>query len=102
MVAVLSVEGLHVERQARIDGEGLMELTHQLGVENADLFRREGGPEHQEGSARYVEGHARQGLVHREMDVGIARDALFIAKRLQDGLTERDARILGRMMLVHM
>ena len=36
------------------------------------------------------------------MDVGIARDALFIAKRLGDSLAERDPGVLCRMMLVHM
>src|SRR5215213_2938379 len=91
MVAVLAVERLHVQGQARIDGERLEELAHQLGVENADLLRREGGPEHEEGAARDVEGDARQGLVHRQMDVGIARDALFIAKRLQDRLPQGDS-----------
>src|SRR5215213_6663 len=102
MVAVLAIERFHVQGQARIDGKRLIELTHQIGVENTDLLRGEGGPEHQEGAARYVERDARQGLIHRTMDVGIARDALFIAKRLQDGLTQRNPGILGRMMLVHM
>ena len=48
----------------------------------------------QEGPAGNVDGTAGQGLVHGEMAVGIARDALAIAERLGNRLAEDDAAIL--------
>ena len=43
---------------------------------------------------------ARQRLVHRHMHVGIAGDALHVAERLLDRLAERDADVLGGVVVV--
>ena len=43
-----------------------------------------------------------QRLVHRQMHVGIAGDAAHVAERLLDGLAERDADILGGVVVVDM
>ena len=45
---------------------------------------------------------ARQRLVHRHVHVGIAGDALHVAERLLHRLAERDADILGGVVMVDM
>ena len=49
-----------------------------------------------------VDRGARAGLVHDEVDGGVADDAAAVAQRLVDRLAERDADILGRVVLVDM
>ena len=73
---------------------------HQLGVEGADLVARELDLEHQERPARDVDRDAGQRLVHRQMHVGIAGDALHVAERLLHRLAERDADVLGGVVVV--
>ena len=43
-----------------------------------------------------------QRLVHRQVDIGVAGDALLVAERLQERLADRDAGVLGRVVLVDM
>ncbi len=45
---------------------------------------------------------ARQRLVHRHMHVGVAGDALHVAERLLHRLAERDADVLGGVVVVDM
>ena len=98
MVVVDPIEGFHMQGQPGVHGEGLEELPHQLGVEFADLGRVELGPEHEEGPAGDVHGHPGQGLVHGQMHIGVAGDALHVAERLADRLAQRDAHILHRVV----
>ena len=95
-----AVERLDVQRHAGVHRERLEPLLHQLGVERADLVARELGLEHEKRPARNVDRHARQRLVHRHVHVGVARDALHVAERLLHRLAERDADVLGRVVLV--
>ncbi len=53
-------------------------------------------------AARHIDGDARQRLVHRQVDIGIARNAALVAERLPDRLAERNAGILDRVMVVDM
>ena len=99
-MAVGPVERLDVQRQARIAGEGLEELAHQLSVERADPLGRKLGPEDEERPARHVERDAGQGLVHRQEAVGVAGHAAFVAERFRERLAEGDADVLNRMMIV--
>src|SRR5829696_5777682 len=100
VVAVRAVQRLDVQGDAAVHGKGLEELAHELGVEHADLLAREDSLEDQERPARDVERHARQGLVHRQVHVRVADDALLVAKRLRERLAERDAGVLGGVVLV--
>ena len=100
MVIVCPVQHLDMQRDAGVHGERLEPLLHQLGVEGADLVAAELGLEHQERPARHVDGDARQRLVHRHMHVGIAGDALHVAERLLHRLAERDADVLGGVVVV--
>src|SRR6185312_14942649 len=89
-----------MQGDAGIHGEGLEPLLHQLGVEGADLVAHELGVEHQIRPAGYVDGNAGQRLVHRHVHVGVAGDALHVAERLLHRLAERDADVLGRVVMV--
>ncbi len=91
-----------VQRDAGVHGERLEPFLHQFGVERADLVAHELGLEHQERPARDVDRHARQRLVHRHVHVGVAGDALHVAERLLHRLAERDADILGGVVVVDM
>ena len=72
-------------------------------VSNAPIFSAgKLRPEDEERPAGDVEGDARQRLVHRQMDVGIAADALLVAERLHERLAERDAGVLDRVVVVDM
>src|SRR5262245_28821004 len=83
-------------------GEGLEPLTKQLGVHFADLRAGELDLPHQEGPARYVERDPGQRLVHWQIGRAIAGDARLVAERLGHRLAERDARILGGVVVVDM
>ena len=93
---------LDMQRDAGIHREGLEPLADQLGVEGADLVAPELRLEHQERPAGHVDRDARQRLVHRQVHVGIAGDALHVAERLLHRLAERDADILGGVVVVDM
>ena len=54
------------------------------------------------GPARYVERGARQRLVHRQIGMRIAHDAVLVAQRLRHRLAQRDAAILDGVVLVDM
>jgi propanediol utilization protein len=102
VVIVCPVQSLRVQCDAGIHGEGLKPFLHQLGVELAHLVAHELGLEHQERPPGNVDGDAGQRLVHRHVDAGIARDALHVAERLLHCLAERDADVLGGVMVVDM
>ena len=102
MMAVLAVQRLDMQRDRGIHREGVEPFTHQFGVELSDLVARKVGLEHQHGPARNVDHDARQRLVHRHVDRGIARDAGHVAERLLDRLSERDPDILRGVVMVDM
>ena len=83
-----------------LTAKALKPFVDQLGIETADLVARERRPEHQERSARNVDGDPGERFVHRHMHVGIAGDASHVAERLFHGLPERDADVLGGMMVI--
>src|SRR5581483_8170021 len=102
MMAVRAVERLDVKRHPGMDRQGPEELAHELNVEFADLLRGEIDLEDQERPAGNVERDARQRLVHRQQAMGVAGDAALVAERLGEGLAERDADVLDRVVLVDM
>src|SRR5262245_33766976 len=102
MMTVLAVKRLHMQRDARIHGKSMEPLAHEVGVELTDLVPGETNLEHQDRSSRYVDDHARQGLIHGHVHAGVTGNSLHVAKRLLHRLSERDADVLGRVVLVDM
>jgi hypothetical protein len=102
MVSILTVERLDMQRDAGVHGEGLEPLANQFRIELSDLFDPKLGPEHEERPTRDVDRDSRQGLIHRQVDVGIAADAALVRQSLGEGLSQRDARIFHRMMVIDM
>src|SRR5271166_4521263 len=100
VMTVDAIKRLDMQRESRIAGEGLEELAHQRGVESADSFGREFGPEDEERPARYVERDPRQRLVHRQQAVGVAGQASLVAERFGQRLAQGDADVLDRVMIV--
>ena len=101
-MVVLAVEILDMQGDAAGLGEGLEPFLEQLGVHVAQLRLRKIHLPDQIGPVRAVERHPGQGLVHRHQGVAIAADAGPVAQGLGDGLADRDAGILGRVVIVDM
>src|ERR1700722_5971109 len=100
VMAVRTVKGLDVQRDPGVASEGLEKFAHEVRIETADFLRRKLGPEDEERPARHVERNPRQRLVHRQQAIRVASQASLVAERFRQSLTERDAHILDRMVIV--
>ena len=65
-----------------------------------EFLARESHIKVQEGAVRQVERRTHQRVVHGQKAAAIAVDALFVADGLLDRLTQRDAGILDRVVVV--
>ena len=102
MVRVFAVKHLDVKRYSGILRERLEELTEKFGIHRADLLGGECHTPNEVRAPRDIERGARQRLVHRQIGMGIARNAAHVAKRFRHGKAQRNAAILNRVMLVDM
>jgi len=100
MVIVRTVQSLDVQSDAGVDRKSLEPFAHQLGIERAHLVAAELRLEHQKRTAGNIDRHAGERLVHRHMHVGVAGDALHVAERLFHRLAERDAHVLGGVVMI--
>ncbi len=82
--------------------ERLEKLAEKLGVHIADLRRGNRHAPDEVGPAGQIERGARQRLVHRQIGMRIALDAVLAAKRLRHRLAKRYAAILDGVVLVDM
>ncbi len=101
-MAVRTIKGFDVQRDAGVAGEGLEELAHELSVKTANLLGRKLGPEDEKRPARHVERDPGQRLVHRQQAVGVAGQSPLVAERLRQRLTECDSDVLDRMVIIDM
>lgn len=83
-------------------GEGDEELLRQRGIEGAHHHRRHIGVPVQLAAPRDVHSRHDEGLVHGHGDVAEAADAALVAERLRERLPHDDARVLHRVMTVHL
>ena len=83
----------------RVD-QSLEELLEQIDIEGPDLGAGERDAIDQSRSPRQIDHHARECLVQRHIGMTIAADALLVAERTRERLTERDAQILDRVMII--
>ena len=91
-----------MQRHRGVDGESLEPFLHQFGVERTHLVAHEFSAEDEKRPAGNVDRHARERLVHGNVDIGVARNAFHIAERLLHRLAERDPDILGGVMMIDM
>ncbi len=87
-----------VQGELRAARDRAEELAGQLGLEAGDRHRRQLRVEVAVGTAGDVDRAARQGLVHRQLDVGVAGDPGPVAERLIERLPEDDADVFDGVM----
>ncbi len=87
-----------MQRDAGVLREGLEPFPEEFGIHFANFGLGELDLPNEVRAARDVNCDARQGVIHGQMHVGVSGDALFIAQRLGDSLTQHYAGILSRVM----
>ena len=102
MVVVCTVEVFNMQRDTGAGRKAVEPMFNQLGIPFAKARHAKRHLPHKIGAPRNIERTAGQRLVHRRISRAITRDATFIAKRLQNGLANRDARVFGCMVLINM
>src|SRR4051794_30001176 len=83
-----------------VGGDCLPEVLQQFAIEGADLGRGKGGVKRQRVPAAEIHGNRYQRFLHGQREVAIAADAPLVAESLLDRLTEADAGVLDRVVLV--
>ena len=101
VVLVLAADVIDVERAARVIGEALKKLTRQIDIETSDVRTDEITMIKEPWPARKVDDYARQCLVERHVGVPVANNSGAICQCLIKRLTETDADILYRVMIVY-
>ncbi len=91
-----------MERKASLCGKCGEKLTHQFCVERADFLRGHLDIPNQIGPPGYVQSCTNQRVIHRQQAIAVAADALLVAHGLRQRLTERDAGVLNRVVIVDM
>lgn len=100
MVVVPAAEAVDVEGEAGGLGEALEAVGHHLAAEVADPLAREAELDDAEGPVRQVDDGAREGLVERRVRRPEPRKARRAPQRLREGVAERDAAVLGGVVVV--
>src|SRR2546428_618956 len=100
VVQVVAVVHGDVQRDLRVERERAEELLQEVAVEIGDAAARHRHAEDEERPPRDVHRGGDEGLVHRDRRGAEAHDALLVAERLFDRLTEHDADVLDRVVLI--
>jgi hypothetical protein len=99
-VGVAALKAIDVQCRRCVIGESLEELVDQVDVELANTRTQELDPVLDPGTAGEINNHARQRFVQWHIGVAVAHDALLVAKRLFESLSERDAYVFDRMVII--
>src|SRR5207237_2531751 len=94
VVIVLAVKVLDVQREPGRLSESLKPFLEQLGIHFTELWPGKFDLPDQVRPVRRVEADPRQGLVHRNDRVAVARDAAAVAERPRHGFADDVAGIL--------
>jgi hypothetical protein len=98
VVGVPPVEQVDVQGEACGPGQRLEELLGQDRLVLADRLRRDGRLVDQQGPARDVDRDPGQGLLHGHQGGSVAPDAPLLPESLGQGLTDRYAGVLDRVV----
>src|SRR6266853_2966621 len=101
MVRRAAIEQAQVNVRSSGLREAAEEILQQFRLETANVFCREFPFADQMRPAAEVDGRSRKGFVHRHQEVSRAQNAALGAERFLDCLSENDARIFDRVVLVH-
>jgi hypothetical protein len=101
MVAIDAMQFIDMQGDAAVGGEGLKKFTHQFCVESADFLGWQIKVPNQIGTAREIERAAHQSVIHSQQAIAVAPNAALVAESLRQGLTQGDAHIFDRMMVIN-
>jgi len=90
-----------MERQPGVHCKGAEKLLKQLRIERADLFHSDFESVCQISPPRNINSGKDQRLIHRQRNVAVAADPAAVAERLRKGLSQRDADVLHRVVVVN-
>ncbi len=101
MVGVGAVQAFQVQGHPGVEGEGAEELLREAGVVVPHALLPEIRRKHEERAAADVHRGEGEGLVHRRKKAAEARNPRPVAERLRERAAQHDARVLDRMVPVH-
>ncbi len=100
MMVIAPIQNTRMQIAARGDGKRLEEMRKQRGRDISNIrrvpFRLNDGI----GTTRQVDGHMCQGFIHRRKAIAHADNAFAVAKRLVEGLSQRQGNIFHRVMSI--
>ena len=89
-----AIEIGNMESNSGVLCEGMEKLFKQFRIEITHLVAAESNVPYEEGATGNINRGSGHHFVHRQVHIGIAGDALLIAKRLLEGLTKGNYRCL--------
>ena len=101
VMIVAAIQHVHMQGNTRMKGKGTEKFLRQIGVECADHGGGKAAIPHQKGAVADVQGGERQGLVHGNIRRAVSADAGLISQCLLQRLPQYDARVLHRVMGIH-
>jgi hypothetical protein len=101
MVVVVASQQTHMQRKAPVEREGLQEVRDHLATQAADGVAAKRQVDTGVGSTAEIDCHVRERFVEWDSRIAEPADAASFTQGLIQRLTERDADILGGVVLVH-
>ena len=95
-----SIQNLGVQIRARVIHEAAEEIFDQFGLQIAHQPDSHAILIHQRRPPAEIDRHHRQRFVHRQHEVARAIDAFAVPERLREQLSQRDADVFDRVVLV--
>src|SRR5471032_1654036 len=102
MVCVDAAQIIDMQRHPSMIHEAAEEFDGEIDVERTNACTRERNVKLQSRPARKIDHHARQRFVERHVGMAVAANALAIANGLCHRLSQRDARVFHRVVVIDM
>src|SRR5690606_9237966 len=102
MVGVLATQVVDVQGNHRVVDETVEELFEKIHVEAANIGARVRYFHGQARAAGQIDDHTRQGLIKRDVGMSVTTDAFLVANGFAEGLPQRDADVLNRVVIIDM
>src|SRR5699024_745546 len=102
VVGVFTAQIVNMHGGLGVVDKALEKFAYQFGIKGADFISHEIGIKVQPGPPREINDYAAKRFIERDISVPIAADAGLIANGLGKSLTQGNADILGRVVIVDM